>query len=167
MPISMDRSLRHMSWANQRVYAACATLPEEALDAFIVNPEWTASRLLKHIVASADWYVYCLGIAPWNEIPEPQSVAELANLALRLEKFDALIASAAELDDEILTYQEGEFTGQVLRSTLLAEAALHATEHRAQLMDAIESRGFNAISLDSIDLWAFEAFERQSGKIPS
>ena len=166
MPISMDRALRHMSWANQRVYAAFSTLPNEALDSFIVNPEWTARRLLQHIVASADWYVYCLGIASWNDIPEPKTISDLASLALTLKNYDEQILSANELDDELLTFKDEVGNTQVFRSTLLAEAVLHATEHRAQLMDAIESKGFSAITLDSIDLWAFETFERESSNSP-
>ncbi len=163
MPISMDRALRHMSWANQRVYAAFSALPDEALDAYIVNPDWTARRLLQHIVASADWYVYCLGIAGWNDIQEPKTISDLAPLALTLKKYDDQILSASELDDELLTFKDEVGNTQVFRSTLLAEAVLHATEHRAQLMDAIESRGYSAITLDSIDLWAFESYERESG----
>jgi uncharacterized damage-inducible protein DinB len=160
MPISMDRALRHMSWANQKMYAACANLPEEALESFIVNPEWTARRLLQHIVSGADWYVFCLGIADWNEITMPKSVSDINELASILGKCDAQIHSAYLLEDELLTFREGDQETQVLRSTLLSEATLHATEHRAQLMDAIESRGFSAISLDSIDLWSFESHER-------
>lgn len=166
MPISMDRALRHMSWANQRVYAACSSLPDEALDAYIINPEWTARRLLQHIVASADWYVYCLGIASWHDVPEPKVIADLPQLALTLKNYDEQILSANELDDELLTFKDEVGNTQVFRSTLLAEAVLHATEHRAQLMDAIESKGFSAITLDSIDLWAFETFERESGNSP-
>ncbi len=155
----MNRALRHMGWANQRVYAAFTTLPEEALSAFIVNPDWTAARILQHIVSGADWYVFCLGIAAWSDIPTPKSAGDIAMLAATLQKCDAQILSAAELEDEELTFFEGERASKVLRSTLLAEAALHATEHRAQLMDAIESKGFSTISLDSIDLWAFESYE--------
>lgn len=157
----MHRTLRHMSWANQEVYRAFSALPPDALNAFIVNPEWTARRILQHIVSGSDWYVYCLGIAPWNDIPTPESVEDIATLAETLQKCDHQILLAADLQDELLTFLEGETETRVLRSTLLAEAALHATEHRAQLMDAIESRGFTAISLDSIDLWAFESFERK------
>jgi uncharacterized damage-inducible protein DinB len=43
---------------------------------------------------------------------------------------------------------------------LLVQAVHHATEHRAQLIDALESRGHQSINLDDIDLWAFEVFER-------
>jgi uncharacterized damage-inducible protein DinB len=155
-----------MSWANQRVYAALSGLPEEALDSYIVNPEWTARRLLQHIVASADWYVYCLGIATWHDIPEPKSIVDIEALSLRLKEFDEQILGANELDDELLTFKDEVGFAQVLRSTLLAEAVLHAAEHRAQLMDAIESRGFSAISLDSVDLWAFESYEQQIGILP-
>ena len=151
-----------MSWANQRIYAACANLPHEALDSFIVNPEWTAGRLLQHIVSGADWFVYCLGIADWNEIPVPQSGADVSELAQILAKCDEQIHSAYLLEDELLTFREGSQETQVLRSTLLTAATLHASEHRAQLMDAIESRGFSAISLDSIDLWSFEYEERMT-----
>ena len=163
MPISIDRSLRHMAWANQRLYSACASLSELALDSYIVNPDWTARRLLQHIVASADWYVYCLGIADWHDIPLPQTTSDLAQLAETLAAYDSQILSAASLEDDLLTFEEGERKISVLRSTLLAQAVLHAAEHRAQLMDAIESRGFSAIVLDDIDLWAFESFEGRGG----
>jgi len=79
----MHRALRHMSWANQKVYASFATLPDEALDAYITNPEWTARHLLQHIVSGSDWYVYCLGIAPWNE-PNAASGRTTVSLLLRM-----------------------------------------------------------------------------------
>ena len=161
----MNRTLRHMSWANQRVYKAISTLPENALNAFIVNPDWTARRILQHIVSGSDWYVFCLGIAAWNDIPTPSSLADIPTLAETLQKCDAQILTAAEQEDEELIFVEGENETKVFRSTLLAEAALHATEHRAQLMDALESKGFSTISLDSIDLWAFESYEhKQAGR---
>ncbi len=157
MTISMEKSLTHMAWANQKLYEACESLPKEALGSYIVNPEWNAAKILQHIVAGADWYVFCLGIADWNDIPTPSTASDIAELALRLKKFDAQILSAHLLDDELLTFNEEGRETKVLRSTLLAEAVLHATEHRAQFMDAIESRGFSAISLDSIDLWSYES----------
>ena len=149
-----------MSWANQEMYASCANLPDAALDSFIFNPEWNAGRLLQHIVSGADWFVFCLGIADWNEIPIPKSASDVIKLAAMLKKCDAQIHSAYLLEDELLAFREGDQEKKVLRSTLLTAATLHATEHRAQLMDALESRGFNAISLDPIDLWSFETHER-------
>ena len=151
-----------MSWANQKVYAACSSLPEEALEAYIINPDWSARQILQHIVSGADWFVYCLGIGDWSDIPTPKTIADIATLAKRLEHCDAQILSTSELEDELLTFQEGEREVKILRSTLLSAAILHSAEHRAQLMDAIESRGFRAIDLDSIDLWTFEYLERKA-----
>lgn len=160
MGISIDRPLRHMSWANQKVYAACAALPEEALDAYIVNPEWSARQILQHILSGADWFVYCLGMGDWSDIAVPKKTAEISLLAERLELCDAQILKASELEDELLAFREGEREVKVLRSTLLSAAILHSSEHRAQLMDAIESRGFTALNLEDIDLWNFEYLER-------
>ncbi len=153
-----------MAWANQKLYQACEHLPEEALGSFIVNPEWTAAKILQHIVSGADWYVYCLGIAPWHDIPLPISVSEISELTKSLAKFDAQIYSAYLLDDELITFNEENRQIEVTRSMLLSEAVLHATEHRAQLMDAVESRGFSALSLDSIDLWSYETWIGSSGQ---
>lgn len=41
------------------------------------------------------------------------------------------------------------------RSTILSQASHHATEHRAQLVAALEAKEFNGINLDRMDLWAF------------
>lgn len=158
--MSMDRALRHMAWANQRVFAAVSALPDEALGAYIVNPEWVAGRILHHIVSGATWYVHCLGIAQWREIVPARTMRDLDVLADQLAGFDAQILSAVSLPDERLTFEDEDGQGSVLRSTLLVQAVHHATEHRAQLIDALESRGYSPISLDDIDLWAFEAMER-------
>jgi uncharacterized damage-inducible protein DinB len=162
MAISIERPLRHMAWANQRVYESFASLPEEALDAFITNPEWSARKILSHSLAGADWFVYCLGIAPWTPIGTPKTISDLTGFARDLASCDAKILAAASLDDELLTFTEGEREVKVQRSTLISAAILHSSEHRAQLMDAIESKGFTAMNLEDIDLWNFEYFERKT-----
>ncbi len=164
MSATFSRALRHMAWANQRVYASLGTLPDEALESFIVNPEWSAKRIIQHIVSGADWYVYCLTGAMWSEVPTPSVVADVPALAKMLADFDAAILSQSGLPDEYLTIKEEEKSWQNLRSTLLAQAVHHATEHRAQLIDALESKGFAPINLDDIDFWAFERFEKESSK---
>ena len=49
MSISLERALRHMAWANQRVYEALETLPEDSFKSFVVNEEWTAYEISFHI----------------------------------------------------------------------------------------------------------------------
>ena len=152
----MQRMMRHMAWANQQVYAAVTKLPDEALGAYGVNPEWTAGEILRHIVGGATWYVHCLGIAPWQETVQPTTMRDVDVLAGQLAGFDAQLLTAVDLPDEQLTFETENEQRTALRSTIIAQTVHHATEHRAQLIDALESRGFAPINLDDIDLWSFE-----------
>ncbi len=153
------RLLRHMAWCNQKIYDSVQKLPDDALNAFIVNPEWTAGRILQHIVGGADWYVYCLTEADWRDIKLPKSMGDLDLLKMQLAEFDEKISKQADLPDVYLTITENDNSWQNLRSTILAEAIYHAAEHRTQLIDALESKGFKPISLDDLDLWKFEKYE--------
>lgn len=155
--------MRHMGWANQRVYDAVKGLPDIALGAYITKAEWTAGRILQHIVGSADWYVFCLTEAPWRDIELPESMTSLNSLQEQLSEFDSKISSQSELPDEYLTIKQDDESWQALRSTILAQAIYHAAEHRTQLIDALESKGFSPISLDDVDLWKFAKFEREQG----
>lgn len=160
MTISSERLVRHMIWANQRVFAAVQTLPDQALDSFIVNSEWTARHILQHIVSGADWFSYRLTNADWSDIKLPQTMSDVAPLAKQLDRLDRVVLSAShEPDAEISQSIEGKEVTR-LRSTMVSQAIHHATEHRAQLIDALEFRGYKPINLDDIDLWHFEDFER-------
>lgn len=162
-----NRLLRHMAWANQRVYDAVQKLPDEALTAYITNPHWSAGHILQHIVNGADWYVYCLTGNHWRDVKLPSAMVDLDELKKQLTEFDAKIASQAGMPDEYLTIKEGENSWQNLRSTILAEAIYHAAEHRTQLVDALESKGYKPVSLDDLDLWQFEKYEKsQDASIP-
>ena len=157
------RLLRHMAWANQRVYDAVRGLPDGALGAYIVKAEWTAGRILQHIVGGADYFVFCLTEAPMRERKLPESMTGLNSLQVQLAEFDSKFLSASELPDEIIMIKENEGSWDALRSTILAQAITHAAEHRTQLIDALESKGFSPISLDDLDLWRFESFEKEQG----
>lgn len=161
MSKSTMRLFRHMSWSNQRVYNAVKNLPDHALSAYIVNPHWTAGRILQHIVEGADWYSYCLTEAPLRDIELPASMSDVNLLEAQIAEFDARISSQAELPDERLTIKEEDESWMALRSTILSQAIYHAVEHRTQLIDALESKGYTPIVLDDLDLWAFERFERE------
>ncbi len=156
------RLFRHSAWASQRVYEAVTQLPLEALDAYVSDPEWSVGRILQHIVGGADWYVYCLTQAPLGDQKKPADMDDVRSLAAEVARYDEAIASQASLPDEYLTITEGDKSWQNLRSTILAEAIYHAAEHRTQLVDALEARGFKAISLDSLDLWVFENWEKKN-----
>ena len=160
MTISTNRLLRHMSWANQKVFASIQWLPKQALDSYIVNSEWSAKHILQHIVSGADWFAYWLTEADWHDIKLPQGMSDVAEIAKQLADFDAVAIGESERPDELITRDvDGKLTTN-LRSTVLAQAVHHATEHRAQLIDALEFKGYKPINLDDIDLWHFERFEK-------
>ena len=157
MSVTLERLLKHMAWANDKVYTAAESLPDEALGSFLVNPEWTAGRLLEHIVGGATWYVHRLTGKPWTEIPFPKSSADIPQLKKMLAGFDAeILACLAEGEGTVIEEINGKEVVRK-RSTILSQAVHHATEHRAQLIDALEFKGFPIINLDSIDLWSYES----------
>jgi hypothetical protein len=43
-----------------------------------------------------------------------------------------------------------------MRSTVLNQIPYHSTEHRAQIFVALQINGYNNISADDFDVWAFE-----------
>mgnify|MGYP000269950152 CR=1 FL=1 len=48
--------LKHMAWANKEILTKVSALPDSALDAYVVNPEWTVREISRHIASSATWY---------------------------------------------------------------------------------------------------------------
>jgi uncharacterized damage-inducible protein DinB len=147
-----------MAWANQKVFSAVDALPADALKSYIVNEEWTAGEILHHICDSAGFYAYRLGVGP-KKVELTQS-HEISDLRSAIANHDANLISAAGLEDKELEWVRDGKTLKRWSSTILSQAVHHATEHRAQLMDALEFRGFVPISLDDLDLWSFDQFER-------
>ncbi|MFZ2228288.1 MAG: DinB family protein [Candidatus Nanopelagicaceae bacterium] len=156
MAISTARLIQHMSWANQKVFQSVQSLPDESLESFIVNPEWTAKQILKHITSAAGWYLYCLDGTALRQIKQPINMSDVAELAKILAVLDSEIAKSGNLEDEMMTIIYKDETEKNLRSTIISQTVHHATEHRAQLVGALEFKGYKPINLDDIDLWAFE-----------
>lgn len=161
--------LNHMAWANQEILGKVAQLPDEALDAYSVNPEWTVREIARHIASSATWYGYLIldrsnftesQNQEWqakldeSEIP-PATIKEMQVILDRLKAADAELLTASTLPEGFVVR---EFEGKTItraRSTVISQAIHHATEHRAQLVLALEAKGFTTINLDDFDLWAY------------
>ncbi len=161
--------LKHMAWANQAILTKVSELPDEALDAYAVNPEWTAREIVRHIASSATWYSWrLLDKSNFTETQnsEWQKKLELTEIQPLTSK-DVLVSISylKEADAELLAASklpEGDvvrdWKGKTIirkRSTIIAQAIHHATEHRAQLVAALEVRGFTSINLDDYDLWNY------------
>ncbi len=169
MPMEMNKILKHMAWANQRLILELEKLPDEALAAYIANSEWTVAEILRHICSSASWYAYRLldpasvteemrvtTKAKLEEIEKaPSSMSDLKRFSNYAASADADLLAASQLPEgDVVREYEGKRIVRA-RSTVISQAIHHATEHRAQLVAALESRGFTGVDLDAMDMWAF------------
>jgi uncharacterized damage-inducible protein DinB len=164
-----QKLLHHMAWANRAILTKVAELPDAALDAYVVNPEWTVREIARHIASSATWYGWRLldksqftesQSAAWQrklDLTEvqPHTAKDLLITITYLRDADAELLAASKLPEGDV---EREWNGEIIvrkRSTIISQAIHHATEHRAQLVAALEIRGYTSINLDDYDLWNY------------
>lgn len=167
--MNSEKLLKHMAWANKEIFSSVAQLPSEALDAYATDPAWTAREIIRHICSSATWYGWRLldktqfteeQTTAWQveldatEIP-PETSSDIALLIAKQEKADAILLEAAHSPEGTI---ERVVEGKTIiraRSTVISQSIYHATEHRAQLVSALQARGYKTINLDDFDLWAY------------
>jgi uncharacterized damage-inducible protein DinB len=161
--------LKHMAWANEAIFTKVSELPDEALDSYAVNPEWTAREIVRHIASSATWYGWRLldksafsdaENASWQEKLDlteiqPATARDIHTSIEYVKAADAVLLAASLLPEGDV---QREWQGKIIirkRSTIIAQAVHHATEHRAQLVSALEAKGYTSINLDGYDLWNY------------
>ena len=93
--IDLARSLRHLAWADARLFDDLAVLPPEALEARYSPGAWTVGHLAMHIVGGAEWYAYCLAGTPWTDLQIPSGPDGLRALARHIADLDALLLSTS------------------------------------------------------------------------
>jgi len=148
--------MQHMAWANAALFEQLKGLDDRALALAAPGNEWTVAMILDHLVAAAGGYAERLGAGPLPlETVPPTMVAELDALAAACATYDARLRDAAAVPEGVAEYvREGQVRRRA-RSTILAQAVHHATEHRAQIAEALSANGIRAIDLDELDLWAY------------
>jgi uncharacterized damage-inducible protein DinB len=153
---TLDRLLRHMAWANATLIAQLADESDGALALTAPQNEWSAGRILAHLVNAAGGYASRLERVPRpTDAETPASAAQLADFGARLAGFDARLRAQGTLPDEPVPHTDHPERGPRARSTILAQAIHHATEHRAQIAGALATNGNNAIDLDALDMWEY------------
>ena len=154
--IDLTRLLRHMAWANAKMFDDLTALPTQALEARYAPDTSTVGELALHIVGGQEWYCYCLAGRPWTDMSVPTSNSDLLQLKEIVGELDSLLLAQAEAPEAPMTFADGDTERSALRSTLLSQAVLHPIEHRAQLAVALQVNGFGGLVLDDYDLWVFE-----------
>jgi uncharacterized damage-inducible protein DinB len=160
MTISLQRALEHMAWANQEIYKLIAELPDEALDAYATDPEFTVREILRHIATSSGGLAAILEGEKNEVIEQPKHMAELLEVTKKLAANDARLIKLVNLEDKLIEIQRRGETVTWMRSTVLTQAVHHSIEHRAQLVCALEVRGYKAINLDDFAVWNHELSQR-------
>jgi uncharacterized damage-inducible protein DinB len=161
MTISLHRALEHMAWANQEIYKLIAELPDEALDAYANDPEFTVREILHHITFAAGNYAARLEGKESEALEQPKNMAELREVAKVLATNDARLLKLVELEDQPISYQREDGKSVTwMRSTIITQAVHHSIEHRAQAVSALEAHGYKKVDLDVFDLWRFELSQR-------
>jgi uncharacterized damage-inducible protein DinB len=161
MTISLQLALEHMAWANQEIYKLIAELPDEALDAYATDPEFTVREILRHIASSAGNYASRLEGKENEVLEQPKNMAELREVAKELATNDARLLKLVGLEDQPITYRrEDGQTVTWMRSTIITQAVHHSIEHRAHAVSALEARGYKKVDLDDFDVWGYELSQR-------
>ena len=161
----LDRLLRHMAWANARVIARLAELPEAALAATEPGSEWTGAMTLRHLVDEAGSYAWRME-GDGSDWPEDgaaiTTLADLPAVADECARSDARLRVQAARPEAIAEYGGGGQVRRRARSTILAQSIHHATEHRAQIAGALAANGWvgpEGVDLDELDVWSYGAAE--------
>lgn len=157
----VERSFKHMAWANKQMLEILKNLPDEAINFSAWNPDWTVGTIAHHIVIAEGRLISRIvqQAAP-AEFDPPKNAAEIGALITTCAERDAQLLSLINTPDEMRTFVRYGTQVEFLTSTILVQAVHHASEHRAQISDILAANKMDVLNLDEIDLWSFEKFER-------
>lgn len=160
--ISIEMSVRHMMWADAKLFDSLGAMPAEWLTLHYGNPDWTVGRMAMHLVQGAEWYRYILTGAQWTDVAVPTTPADAVQLGGYLQVLYGTLLEQCARADELIEFEDEDGTRAVPRAMVLSQAVYHATEHRTQIACALEVNGHRAIDLDTFDLWQYLAEQREA-----
>jgi uncharacterized damage-inducible protein DinB len=157
MDATSERLFKHMAFANAELFVHLKSLPESALTITQPQSDWSVGEIVKHIVGASGAYLALLEGEPRPADRSPVLThADLDRAAQDAADYDARFLVQAENAEGKVTFTtlEGE-TVTRWRSTILAQAIHHATEHRAHIADALAAAGHDVVDLDDMDIWSY------------
>jgi uncharacterized damage-inducible protein DinB len=152
--ISLETSLHHMAWSNQKVFTYFSAAPEEVFGLRTAEDEWPVGELLTHLASSAEWYRYCLTGVLWTDLKPITNGAVAAEYLGIMAELDQLLVDQANLSDEDLVIEADGETIHATRSLILSQAIVHAAEHKGQIATILKQHGHH-LDLDYLDVWVF------------
>lgn len=157
----VERSFRHMGWANSQMLNIVSALPDDAINFSAWNPDWTVGKIAHHIVVAEARLISRITEQQFSdELEAPTTAQGIKELISICRERDAQLLKLSNTPEEIRTFKRFGKDSTFLTSTILAQATNHATEHRAQISDILAANEMDVLNLDEIDLWAFETWEK-------
>jgi uncharacterized damage-inducible protein DinB len=157
----VERSFKHMAWANKQMLTILQGLPDEAINFSAWNPDWTVGKIAHHIVIAEGRLISRIVNQPSPTEPDaPTTAAGIKELISICAERDAQLLSLVDTPDEMRIFVRYGNEVAFLTSTILVQAVHHASEHRAQISDILASNNLDVLNLDEIDLWSFEKWEK-------
>ena len=152
--ISLESSLRHLAWSNQRVFTFFADQPEEVFGLRVADGEWPVGQILTHLAGSGQWYRYCLNETPWTDLKPVISGSISREYLSIIADLDAVLLENCAGPDRELTIKGDNEVIHATTSLILSQAVMHAAEHKGQLAAIMKQHG-REFNLDSLDVWSF------------
>jgi len=154
--ISLETSLQHLAWSNQKFFGYFTQLPDEVFGLTAAEGEWPVGRILTHLAGSGQWYRYCLTGIDWTDLKPITDAQVAAEYLAIIADLDAVLLANLALPDELVNFEDETGPMSAPRSLILAQAVMHAAEHKGQIATILKQHGHH-IDLDALDVWSFIA----------
>jgi uncharacterized damage-inducible protein DinB len=159
--ISLELSLKHLAWSNQKFFALFTDMPDEVFGLTAADGEWPVGQILTHFVGSGEWYSYCLSGAQWSDLKPVTSGAVAQEYLPIIAKLDAHLLENLSLPNETLDVESEEGIIHPTRSLILSQAVMHSAEHKGQIAAIMKQHGHH-IDLDALDIWSYVSEMKKS-----
>jgi uncharacterized damage-inducible protein DinB len=154
MTISLELSLRHLAWSNQKFFGYFGSQPDEVFGLRAAEGEWPVGKILTHVAGSGEWYSYCLSGTQWTDLKPITSGSIALEYLPIMAKLDAHLLENLALPDDKLEIEGEDGIIHATRSLILSQAVMHSAEHKGQIAAIMKQHGHH-IDLDSLDVWSY------------
>jgi len=154
MTISLELSLRHLAWSNQKFFGYFGSQPDEVFGLRAADGEWPVGKILTHFAGSGEWYSYCLSSTQWTDLKPITSGSIALEYLPIMAKLDAHLLQNFSLPDDKLEIEGEDGIIHATRSLILSQAVMHSAEHKGQIAAIMKQHGHH-IDLDALDVWSY------------
>jgi len=152
--ISLETSLRHLAWSNQKFFTLFLDQPDQVFGLTAAEGEWPIGELLTHLAGSGEWYRYCLNGTTWTDLKPVVNGSVVKEYLAIMAELDAVLLEYVNSLDKDLQVEGEDGIIHATVSLILSQAVMHAAEHKGQIAAIMKQHGHH-INLDGLDVWSF------------